>query len=187
MTLDATKVRRAVTGAVSKGALSATAPTGTSGTLTGFTDLGYISEDGVTLTLPDAGDVERIPAWQNGATVLTIRTPTEDNPTFAMTFLETKREVVETYFGVTVTQSATEGSFDYDTQEQREYASYVVDVVDGAELIRNYIPRGIVASVGDQVYANGEAIGYEVTIECERDQTAGYNFRQWSTATKTSA
>ena len=49
-------VRVAVTGAVSKGALGATAPTSSSSALTGFDDLGAISEDGVSLSLPDSGD-----------------------------------------------------------------------------------------------------------------------------------
>lgn len=184
---DASNVRVAVTGAVSKGDLTATAPTGTSGTLTGFTDLGYVSEDGVTIALPDAGEATPIRAWQNGATVRTIRTPSEDRPSFTFTLLETSLEVVETYFGATVTQTATEGSFDYDSTATREPASYVVDVIDGSELIRTYIPRGVVATVGDQVYANGEPIGYSVTVEAELDTTAGYNFRQWSTATASAA
>lgn len=185
MALDSSKVRVAVSGAVSKGATSAAAPTGTASALTGFTDLGYVSEDGVSIALPDSGDAEAIKAWQNGATVRTIRTPSDENPTYTFTLLETKKEVVETYFGVTVTTAATEGSFEIDTQDARGYDSYVLDVIDGAELIRVYIPKGIVASVGDQVYANGEPIGYEVTIDAERNDTLGYNAKQWATALKT--
>lgn len=182
---DASKVRVAVTGAVSKGLTSAAAPTGTAAALTGFSDLGYVSEDGVSIALPDSGDVTPIKAWQDGVTVRTIRTPSEDNPTYTFTLLETSKEVVETYFNVTVTSTATEGSFEIDASDTRAAASYVIDVIDGAELIRVYIPRGVVASVGDQVYANGEPIGYEVTIDAERNDTLGYNAKQWATALKT--
>lgn len=183
MALDASKVRAAVTGAVSKGPTTVTPPTGTAGAVTGVTDLGYISEDGVEINLPDAGDSTSIKAWQNGATVRVVRTPSEDSPTWHFTMLETKLETVETYFGVTVTQTATEGSFAY-TVGNRSHFAYVVDVVDGAELIRDFIPYGIVSSVGAQTLANGEIVGYEVTIDGEMSPTLGYNFKRWATALK---
>jgi hypothetical protein len=184
MTLDATKAGVAVTGAVMKGLTSATAPTGTGGTTTGFTDLGYISEDGVEVELPDSGDATPIKAWQNGTTVRTIRTPSEDNPTWHFTMLETNLAAVETYFGVTVTQTATEGSFQY-TVASRGYNSYIVDAIDGAELQRDYIPKGIVASVGAHTLSNGEITGYEVTVEGELDTVKGFNFKRWATRLKT--
>lgn len=184
MALDADNVRVAVTGAVFSGLTSAAAPTGTAGAPTGFTDLGFISEDGVEIELPDAGDSTPIKAWQNGTTVRTIRTPSEDNPTWHFTMIETKIETVEEYFGVTVTSGATEGSFEFDNSV-RPYKSYVVDAIDGAELLRDYIPKGIVTSVGAHTLSNGDPIGYEVTVEGELNSTLGYNFKRWATALKT--
>lgn len=184
MTVDTSKARSAVTGAISKGLTSATAPTGTASALTGFTDLGAIGDGGVTRTLPDGGDREIKRMWQNGAQVRVFRSPTDDLPTFSAVFLESKKEVVETYFGVTVTQTATEGSFEYDASTTRPAASYVLDVIDGAELTRIYIPQGVVGSVGDQVFENGELIGYEVTIEAEKPTALTYNFKEWQTALK---
>lgn len=185
MTLDATKVRAAITGAVSKGLTSATAPTGTASSLTGFTDGGYISEDGVTLTLPDGGERTPISAWQNGAQVRVFRAPTTDNPTLSFTFLETNLTTVETYFNSTATQTSTEGAVEFDVNDTLNTSSYVFDVVDGAELIRTYVPQGVRATVGELVYQFNQPIGYNVTIECERDSTKGYNFKQWLTALKT--
>jgi hypothetical protein len=185
MTLDVSKVRVAVTGAVMKGLTSATAPTGTGGTTTGFTDLGFISEDGVEITMPDAaGDSTPIKAWQNGTTVRTIRTPSDDQPTWHFTMLETKLETVEAYFGVTVTQTVTEGNFTF-TNAARPHNSYIVDVVDGAELIRDYIPYGVVTDVGAIAYSNGDPIGYEVTVSGDLSPTTNYNFKRWATALKT--
>lgn len=184
MMADATKVRVAVTGAVMKGLTTATAPTGTSGTTTGFTDLGYVSEDGVEITMPDAGDSTPIRAWQNGTVVRVIRTPSEDSPSWQFTLLETSVAAVETYFGVTVTSTATEGNFEF-SNTARTASSYIVDVIDGAELIRDYIPRGVVSEVGAITYANGEPIGYQVTVEGELDSAKGYNFKRWATALKT--
>lgn len=181
---DAANVRVAVTGGVFKNPTAA--PTGTSGAPTGADDLGFISEDGVEISIPGAGDSTPIKAWQNGTTVRTVRTSSDDLPSWHFTMLETTIQTVETYFGVTVTDTSTEGSFEY-TVDNRGYDEYVVDVVDGAELIRDYVPHGIVASVGAHTLANGEVIGYEVTIEGELDPTLNYNFKRWATALKTPA
>lgn len=186
MATDASNVAVAVTGAIHKGPTSATAPTGTAGAPTGFDDLGFIGEDGVEIELPDAGDSTPIKAWQNGTTVRVIRTASEDNPTWTFVMLETKIETIETYFGVEVTSTATEGSFEF-TNTVRPHDSYIIDAIDGAELLRDYIPYGIVASVGSHVLSNGEATGYEVTVEGERDPVKGFNFKRWSTALKTVA
>lgn len=181
---DATNVRVAVSGAVFRGVTAA--PSGTSGAPTGGIDLGFISEDGVEIELPDAGDSTPIRAWQEGTVVRTVRTASEDNPTWHFTMLETTIDSIETYFGVTVTSAASEGSFEFEVKN-REHEGYVVDAIDGAELMRDYIPHGVVTSVGAHVLANGEATGYEVTIEGDRDPTLGYNFKRWATALKTPA
>lgn len=181
---DASNVRVAVSGAVMKGATSATAPTGTASAPTGFTDLGFISEDGVEIELPDSGDAEPIRAWQNNTVVRTIRTPSEDNPTWGFTLLESSIAAIETYFGVEVTSTANEGSFEFKSSV-REHNSYIIDSIDGAELQRDYIPRGVVASVGAHTLSGTEATAYEVTLEAEFDSAKDYNFKRWSTGLKT--
>lgn len=184
MATDATKARSWLSGGVFKGLTTAAAPTGTSGAPTGFTDLGYISDDGVEIEVPGAGNSTAIKGWQNGDTVRVVRTASEDNPKWKFTMLETSLATVETYFGVTVTPGATEGSFEFKVQN-RPYASYVVDGIDGAELQRDYIPMGVVTDVGAHTMKNGELTGYEVTIEGELDATKGYNFKRWATSLKT--
>lgn len=187
MSTNEANVAVAVTGAVSVGETSATAPTSTAAALTGFADLGFVGEDGVTQTIPGAGDSTSIKAWQNGATVRTVRAASEDNPTWQFVMIETNVDVIETYYGVTVTQNATEGEFVIDTQALRGRKSYVIDVIDGDELERVYIPQGEVVEVGDKVYANGEVVGYEVTVEGHRDATLGGNAKVFSTRLKTGA
>lgn len=182
--VDASKVRVAVTGAVSKGATSATAPTGTASTLTGFKDLGGINEDGVELTLPGTGDATPIKVWQNGATVRTIRETTDDLPSVSFVMVETTVETVETYFGVSVTRTATEGSFEYKVSN-RTADSYVLDVIDGAELIRAYFPQGVVTSVEAIAFNGTTPVSFGVTIEGELDPVKNYNFKSWMTALKT--
>jgi hypothetical protein len=182
MATDVSRVRVAVSGAVFKGPTSMTAPSGTSGAPTGATDLGAISDDGVEIEMPDAGDSTPIKQW-DGSTVRTIRSPSEDSPTWTFTMLETSVESVETYFGVTVTQTVTEGSFEY-TVTNRGHDSYVVDYIDGAELMRDYIPYGVVTEVDSQTLANSDAVRYTVTVAGELSPTAGFNFKRWATALK---
>lgn len=184
MAVDASKVRVAITGAISKGVLGAAAPTGTASALTVHTDVGGISDDGVALALNDEGSATPIKVWQNGATVRTLRETSEDSPQLSFTMVETSKATIETYFGVTVTQAATEGNFKFKTQA-RTAASYVLDVVDGSELIRIYAPRAVVASVEEIILANTGAIAYGVTLDLEYDSTLDANFQTWMTALKT--
>jgi predicted ribonuclease toxin of YeeF-YezG toxin-antitoxin module len=106
-------------------------------------------------------------------------------PTFSAVLLETKLATIELYTGSTVTQAVSEGNYSFDSTALRARKAFVLDVVDGAELIRIHAPYGIVTEVGDLVYANGEAVGYEVTVSADRDPTLGYNFKSWATALKT--
>lgn len=184
MALDASRVRVAVTGAVYVDGGAAVAPTNASTALSGFDDLGYVSEDGVTLTFPEAGDSTPIRAWQGGATVRTVRSTSDELPTLSLTLIETKLEVIEAVFGVTVTQTITEGAFVINTSATRTPTKLAVDVVDGAELIRLYAPRGVVTSVGEINLTSTDAIGYNVTFELEYDSTLGGNAKTFMTALK---
>lgn len=185
MSTDISKVRVGLTGAISKGPSGSAAPTDASTAIdAAYVDSGAISEDGITLSLPDAGSKTALKMWQNGAAVRTLRTPSEDLPTLHFTMLETNKANVESYFAVTVTQTAAHGTFDYTVGIPSPFA-YVLDVLDGAEHHRFHIPRGIRASVGDLVYKNDVPIGYEVTLDLEKDATAGYNIRGWMTDLKT--
>lgn len=186
MALNNANVLRGVTGLVSAGPTGTAAPTTTISALdAAFVDLGWVSEDGVTKTFPDGGDADPLRGWQNNAVIETIRTPSEDNPTFQFVLLETKKEVIEAALGVTVAQTSTEGSYTLDTQAARGRKAFVIDVLHGAKRIRDHVPQGYVTEIGDQVYANGEAIGYDVTIDAERDSALGYNVKTWSTQLKT--
>lgn len=184
MALNASNVRVAVTGALYHDKTgSAAAPTGTGSALApDYVDLGYVSEDGITLTMPGAGDSEAIRAWQNNAAVRTIRTPADESPQLSLTLIETKLEVIEAVFGATVTQDPTEGSFEFSTENVRTPANLVLDVVDGSELIRIHMPQASVAEIGDIELTSTGAIGYPVTFDLELDSTAGYNFQSWMTA-----
>lgn len=185
MALDATKVMRGVTGAVFAGPSGTALPTAVNSALdAAMDDLGWIGEDGVTRSLPDTGERNVVRGWQNNGVVIDWRTPTEDLPTWSFVCLETKIEVVEFVLGVTVTQSMTDGKWIVDVEAERAENVLVLDAAHGARLRRTGVPRARVSEIGDQVFAFGEPIGWEVTVEGVRDTTLGGHYVEFDSALK---
>lgn len=157
MSLEAENVRVAVTGAVYSAPKTATRPTSATSALTGYIDHGYIGDGGVTETRDRS--TNQIRAWQNGALV---REPvTESSIKYQCILLETKKENIELYYGAKV---ADNGSIKINPSKTGGRRRFAVDVIDEEDLIRVDVPDGEITEVGDQVYVNGEPIGYEITI-----------------------
>lgn len=156
MALNADNVVVGITGKVYSGATSATAPTSSTATLTGFTELGYVSADGVSFTIDKS--TNQIRAWQNADLVREL--VTEGTVTYSFTLLETTQETLELYFG----SPMVDGKIEVNPASTGGKKSFVIDVVDGAKAIRHYIPSGEVMSVEAQTIQNGEAVAYGVTI-----------------------
>jgi hypothetical protein len=57
------------------------------------------------------------------------------------------------------------------TGTQPDEERWVIDVVDGTDLIRIVVPSGQVTELGDVTYVNGDAIGRPVTITAYPDVT----------------
>ena len=186
MALNAENVLRGVTGVLSVAPAGTALPTAVNSALDeDFVDLGWVGEDGVTRAFNNAGDREVVRGWQNNGVVFVIRTPSEDNPTYSFVLLESKREVIEFALETTVTAGATDGSYVFDAEKQATERVLVLDVAHGARLRRTAIPKAIRTEIGDQVVAFGEPVGWELTIECERDATIGGHFIEWDSALKT--
>lgn len=158
MSQNATEVRVAVTGAVSVGPTSSTAPADADSPLTGFVDLGYVSEDGVTETRDRS--TNKIKAWQNADNVREV--VTEASLSYKFVLIQTNADTVGLFYGTTV--DPVTGSVKIVPSKTGGRKSFVVDVIDDDQFIRTYIPSGEITEVGDQVYQSGEAIGYEVTV-----------------------
>lgn len=158
MALSSENVRVAVTGAVYVGPTSADAPTDADTPPVGFSDLGYVHEDGVTETRDRS--TEQLRAWQNADVVREV--VTEATMTYTLRLVETKAETVELFYGVPV--NPADGSVSIIPTRTGGRKSFIIDVIDGDDFIRAYVPSGEVTEVGEQVYSNGEPIGYEVTI-----------------------
>ena len=180
MAQTASEVRVGVDGVVSSAPLGSTAPTAVDSALdAAFNDLGYVSEDGVTES--NSVTTEPVRAWQGNAVVRTIIT--EGTTTFALTLLQTNADTLAEYYGLeTADINTTSGSFVSSATVARPRRSYVIDVIDGDELIRKYIPDGQVTEVGDQVFQNGAPIGYEVTITAYDDATLGGSVKHFFSA-----
>lgn len=181
MALDASKVRVGVTGVAMVGPTTAAAPTSTTSATTGYTDLGYVSDDGLTEARERSTD--QIKAWQNGATVRTLIT--DAKLTYKFTLLETSLATIEYSYGVTVTQTVTHGRYVIDPSATGGRKSNILDVIDGTNKKRIYLPDAEVTEVGEVVYANGEPIGYEVTVEAYYKDSLGGCAEVFETALKT--
>lgn len=157
MALSADNVVVGVTGRVYVGPTTTTAPTASDSTLAaGFVDLGYVGPDGVEFNTDRS--TNQIRAWQNSDLVREV--VTEGTTTFAFMLMETTEDVLETYFGATLTG----GKLEHNPTTTGGRKSFVLDVVDGAKVIRYYVPAGEVTAVEPQTIANGEALGYGVTV-----------------------
>jgi hypothetical protein len=169
---DSNNVRVAVTGAWYVGQTSTTAPTSATSSLdAGFKDLGYVSSDGITITRDRSTNALR--AWQNSD--LVRESVTEASMTFSGMLMETTTDTLELFYGSAV---GVDGSIEIQPGETGGRKSFVIDVVDGTETIRYYIPEGEILSVGEQVLANGEAVGYNITVTAYAS-SEGFTVKKW--------
>lgn len=177
---NVSEVQVAVDGVVSVAPAGTAAPTTAVSALpAAYKDLGYVSEDGVTETTNQATD--QIRAWQNATVVRTV--VTEGDVQFSFTLIQTSAEVLAFYYGGTV--SATDGSIVVDPTVERPRQVMVLDIIDGADLIRVYAPEAQITEVGDIVYQSGAPIGYEVTVTAHYNDALNGSVQKWFTALDT--
>lgn len=159
MATNANNVQVAVTGSAYVGATSTAAPTTAVSALNvAFTELGYISPDGITETRDRS--TNQIRAWQNADLVREVIT--ESSATFKFTLLEATQSVVELYYGSTVTTAT--GGIDVNPSATGGRKSFVFNAVDGAKVIRIYVPSGEVTAVEPVAYVNGDPVSFGITV-----------------------
>lgn len=150
--------------------------------------LGYVSEDGLTNSV--SNENEDIKAW-GGDVVLTVKKGRKD--TFRCTLIEVLNEdVLKTVYGdsnVTVavaTQSAPKTISVASNNSDQTPCCYIVEMVtQGGNPKRIVIPNGTVTEVGDVVYKDETAVGYEVTITAEVDETGNTHYEYMTVGTAT--
>lgn len=160
MALSADEVLVALTGGVFMADAGAALPTDATSSLSGdYTELGYVSEDGVTESHNETNT--QIRAWQGGDVVRVVKT--EHNLTYSFTAIETNDAVQEAYYG----------NYDAGVVEVNgapgKRGRWVIQVIDGDKDVRIVIPDGEVTERGDIQYVNSAAVGYPITITCYPD------------------
>ncbi len=135
-----------------------------------FVCLGYVSEDGVTNSREND---EEIRAWGGDLVMRTL----ED--TFTFTLIEGKNvDVLKTVYGEeNVTGTLQTGIVIKANDAMQENCIFVIDMIfAGKVLKRIVIPNGQVSEVGEIVYADGEAVGYETTVLASSDEDGNTHY-----------
>lgn len=161
-------------GAVYRAPLGTVLPTDATAELNAaFVALGYISEDGLTNANSPSSD--KIKAW-GGDTVHTYQTEKDD--TFQFKLIEAlNEEVIKAVYGDSnVTGSVKEGLTLKANSSAAEDCSWVVEMVLNNVLKRVVVPCAKITKLGDIVYADEEALGYDVTLTATADAAGNTHY-----------
>lgn len=161
MALQADEVRVGITGELFTAPLGTAAPSNASDPLTAdWIGHGYVSEDGVTEGYDDS--VDNIVAWQNATVIRAART--ESVATIQCKLIQTRGSNLELFHpGSHVTANGPEWRLDVKPAGSDPRA-FCLNVIDGPNLIRIYAGNAEVTERSEIQYANGEPVGYDVTI-----------------------
>lgn len=161
-------------GAISWAPLGATLPTDATTALTGFTSLGYVSEDG--LTNDNSIETDDVKAW-GGDTVLNILTEVTD--TFQFTLIEVLNpDVLKFVFGEdNVTGTLDTGISVTANGDEAPSGSLVIDMImrEGA-LKRIVVPVCKLSERGEVEYTDEDATGYECTVTAMNDANGATHY-----------
>lgn len=144
-------------------------PTSINASLSSFTSLGYVSEDGLTNSNSPESDTGK--AW-GGDIVITYQTEKPD--TFQFTLIEAKNmDVLEAVYGsANVSGTLANGITVNANSDEAEEHAWVFDMVMRDNTYKRIcVPAGKVIEVGDIVYKDDELVGYDLTIQAFPDTT----------------
>ena len=161
-------------GAIYIAPLETELPTSTTDALTGFTCLGYVSEDGVTND--NSPESDSVKAW-GGDTVLTLQTDRPDS--FSFTLLEVLNEdVLKVIYGDSNVNTDASGNISVKaTSEALLGHSWVIDmIVRDGRAKRIVIANGTVSNLATITYSDTAAVGYGITITDVPDESGVYHY-----------
>lgn len=163
-----------VGGAVSFAALGTTLPTDVTTATTGFTSLGYISDDGLTNSNSPA--VDKTKAWGSD---IVMTSQNEKSDSFKFKLIEAlNADVLKFVYGDdNVTGTLESGlTIKANSDEPKGHAIVIDMVLKGGVVKRVCIPNGVVTELGDITYKDNEAVGYDITVEAMPDTTGNTHY-----------
>lgn len=147
-----------------------------------FKNLGYVSEDGVTNS--NSPETETQKAW-GGDTVITLQKSKED--TFKFKLIESLDvEVLKAvYGGGNVTGTLDTEIIVKANNSESEERSWIIDMIlKSGTKKRIVIPTATISELGDIIYKDEEAIGYEVTLSAVPDTDGNSHYEYMKGAKK---
>ncbi|MDY3006029.1 phage tail protein [Anaerococcus porci] len=144
--------------------------------LTGFKELGYVSDDG--LTNSNSSDSDKIKAW-GGDTVLVISKGKEDTLQFKLIEVMNLDVLKYVYGEENVSGTLETGITLKANSKQTKAHTLVIDMVyQGGVMKRIVAPNAIIQEMDDIEYTDEDAVGYAVTVSCLPD-TEGNNHYEY--------
>lgn len=163
-------------GAIFVGYDGVAVPKDAKGELTGFKELGYVSDDG--LTNPNSSDSDKIKAW-GGDTVLVISKGKEDELKFKLIEVMNIDVLKYVYGEENVSGTLETGIVLKSNSKPKKSHTLVIDMVyQGGVMKRIVAPNAIIQEMDDIEYTDEDAVGYAVTVSCLPD-TEGNNHYEY--------
>jgi hypothetical protein len=128
-----------------------------------WSTLGYLSEDGVTLS--QSTNSEDIYPWQGRSPVRTMIT--ERNLSMEFSMFEFNEQNLQLYFGMEQASQGTDDSWSLNvvSNAPAQIYSFVIDVADLDVKVRYYIPRGSLSDAGDLEITDAGVMALPVTLK----------------------